>query len=58
MMFAPTFLVMVVLPRRGIRFPSILCGFALFFAIATFIIAYLETKLRDKPIISNSIKRK
>jgi hypothetical protein len=45
MMLVPTLLLMIVLPSGGIRFPSVLCGFALFFAIATFIIAYLESKL-------------
>jgi hypothetical protein len=46
MMLVPTFVLMVVLPRLDAGFPSILCGFALFFAIATFVIAYLETKLK------------
>ena len=46
MMLVPTFLLMVILPRFGARFPSMLCGFALFFAMATFVIAYLETKLK------------
>ncbi|MBS3076363.1 hypothetical protein J4481_01320 [Candidatus Pacearchaeota archaeon] len=46
MMLVPTLLLMVVLPHFNAGFPSVLCGFALFFAIATFIIAYLETKLK------------
>jgi len=46
MMLVPTLLLMVILPSLDAGFPSVLCGFALFFAIATFIIAYLETKLK------------
>ena len=46
MMLGPTLLLVVILPYLDARFPSILCGFAIFFAIATFVIAYLETKLK------------
>ena len=48
MMLAPTVILTMLLPHLNVRFPSILCFFAIFFAIATFAIAYLETKLKKK----------
>jgi hypothetical protein len=47
-MVVPTFIFIVLFPFLSVRFPSVLCGFAIFAAIATFIAAYLESKVSKK----------
>lgn len=46
-MLGATFILIIVFPYLRFRFPSVLCFFAIFFAIATFAIAYLETKIKN-----------
>lgn len=48
LMTVPTILFMVIFPYLGGRFPSVLCSFALFVAITSFIAVHLESKLRKR----------
>lgn len=48
LMTIPTILLIVILPLNRIMLPSILCGFAIFVAIAAFISVYLEDKIKKK----------
>ena len=45
LMTVPTFVFIIIFPSLGFRFPSVLCEFAIFVAIAAFIGAYYEDKL-------------
>ena len=47
-MIIPTLVLLVLFPIFGIMFPSVLCAFAIFVAIAAFIGVYLKGKLRKK----------
>lgn len=47
LMIVPTFIFVVVFPFLSVRFPSVLCGFAIFTAIFSFAAAYLEKKLKS-----------
>jgi len=55
LMTVPTLIFIVVLPYLKQRFPSVLCSFALFMAIAAFIAVYLEKKIISK---KSSLKSK
>jgi hypothetical protein len=46
LMTIPTLTFIIIFPFLGKRFPSVLCGFAIFVAVAAFIAAYLEGKLK------------
>ncbi len=48
LMTVPTIVFIIIFPSLGVRFPSVLCGFAIFVAIASFIAVYLESKLNKK----------
>jgi hypothetical protein len=48
-----TLILVMILPYLNLRFPSVICFFAIFFAIATFVIAYLETKLKKRQTKKN-----
>jgi len=41
-------ILLLIFPFLGIRFPSVLCQFALFVAIAAFVGVYLESKLKKR----------
>ena len=43
-----TFVLIIIFPMMGVMFPSILCEFAIFVAIAAFIGAALESRLHKK----------
>lgn len=45
-MTVPTLIFIVIFPIMGKRFPSVLCGFAIFVSVAAFVAAYLEGKLK------------
>jgi len=44
----PTLILLLIFPLLGLKFPSILCQFALFVAIAAFIGVYLESKIKKR----------
>jgi len=46
LMTIPTFVLILLVPFLGIEFPSVLCRFAIFVAIAAFLGATLEGKIR------------
>lgn len=48
LMTVPMLILAIVFPAFGIRFPSVLCEFAILVALCAFIVAYLETKLKKK----------
>jgi len=48
LMTIPVILLIIIFPFSGQMFPSILCQFALFVAIAAFIGVYLESKIKKK----------
>lgn len=48
LMVIPTLVLLILFPIFGIMFPSVLCAFAIFVAIAAFIGVYLKGKLRKK----------
>ena len=48
LMIVPTLILIVLLPYLKQRFPSVLCLFALFMAIAAFIAVYLENQIKSK----------
>jgi len=48
LMTVPTMVFLVIFPFLNTRFPSVLCGFAIFVAITSFIAVYLESKLNKK----------
>ena len=43
LMGIPTYIVMFVLPGTDFTFPSVLCHFALFFAMTAFLAVYYES---------------
>jgi len=47
LMMVPTFILMVVFRFSEIRFPSVLCGFAVFVAITAFFAVYLESRKKN-----------
>jgi len=48
LMIIPTLVLLILFPVFGIMFPSVLCAFAIFVAIAAFIGVYLKGKLKKK----------
>jgi len=50
LMTVPTVLLLIIFPFLGEVFPSMLCGFAVFVAVALFIAVYLETKINKRGI--------
>jgi phosphatidylglycerophosphatase A len=61
LMTVPAFIFIIIFPALEIKFPSVLCQFAIFLAIAIFIGAYLDEKLQreSKPKHKKlSIKKK
>ena len=55
-MTIPTIILLLLFPVFGIMFPSVLCAFAIFVAIAAFIGVYLKGKLKKKKKRSNSLR--
>jgi len=47
LMMVPTFILIVVFRFSQIKFPSILCGFAIFVAITAFFAVYLESRKKN-----------
>jgi low temperature requirement protein LtrA len=48
LMLVPTLIFMIILPYLRQKFPSVLCAFAIFMAISSFITVYLENKIKSK----------
>ncbi len=48
LMTIPTIVFITIFPYLGARFPSVLCAFAIFVAITSFIAVYLESKIHKK----------
>jgi len=53
LMTLPTIVFIILFPYLGIRFPSVLCGFAIFMAITSFIAVHLESKLIKRKANAN-----
>ena len=48
LMSVPTFVLIIIFPELGVRFPSVLCFFALLLALTIFIGVRMEHQLRSK----------
>lgn len=48
LMSVPTFVLIIIFPELGLRFPSVLCHFALLLALVTFVGVRMEHQLRSK----------
>lgn len=58
LMSVPTFVLIIIFPELGIRFPSILCHFALLLALVIFIGVRMEHQLRSKQHITDLKQKK